>query len=111
MSGVKLVWLLTAHRDHGVHPQGTPGRNHCRERRSYRAEDSYQWRHQVSASPLGCLLAPQEAVIHTAPVNVVSRDRPRRADAVGDSTLTATCARVRSIERGDSAVLGAQVAV
>src|SRR5271167_713033 len=53
-------------------------------------------------------------MLHTARVNVVSRDRPCRVDDVGAirvGALAGTCARIRSVERRDGAVGSAHVAV
>jgi hypothetical protein len=53
----------------------------------------------------------QEAVTHVAGVKVVSRDCPRRVDAVGEGAFKKACAGARSINGCDSAVGGAQEAV
>src|SRR5206468_12832861 len=53
----------------------------------------------------------QEAVSHTASVNVASRDRLRRVDVAGKGTLAGTCARARDVEGSDGTVRSAQKTV
>ena len=50
-------------------------------------------------------------MIGTVRVNVVSGDRPRRVDVVGDGALARPCAPAGNVERGDGAVRGAQETV
>ena len=57
------------------------------------------------------LRAPQEAVIHVVIVDGVSRDRPLRVDIPYEGALAGACARARSVERGDLAVVIAHEAV
>jgi hypothetical protein len=47
------------------------------------------------------LRGPQETVKHVVIVPLVSRDRARVVDAVGERALAGTCARARGVERGD----------
>src|SRR5215831_1783227 len=54
----------------------------------------------------GAVRGAQEAVNLVVRISVVSRDRPRRVDAVGDGALEEASARPRSVERGDG--LGGQ---
>src|SRR5437588_70241 len=57
------------------------------------------------------LRGPQEAVIHTTRVSVVSRTPRRWVVAKGERALAGACARARSIERRDGAVGGVHVPV
>jgi len=56
------------------------------------------------------LLGPNEAVKDTAPVNVVSGDRPGRGVGQRNGALPGSGTSTRSVERGDGAVLVAHVA-
>src|SRR5437588_799930 len=56
------------------------------------------------------LRGPQEAVIHTTRVSVVSRTPRRWVVAKGERALAGACARARSVERRDGAVGSAQEA-
>src|SRR5436190_3805260 len=53
----------------------------------------------------------QEPVTYTLRVNVASRDRPRRIDVAGASTLAGTCARTQNVEGSNDTVRTAQETV
>jgi len=57
---------------------------------------------------MGC---PQEAVVHTDRVNVITRDRVRRIVGDWDGALAGASACARNVERSDGAMLSAQEAM
>src|SRR4029077_16287783 len=57
------------------------------------------------------VLSEREAVKHTARVNVLSSERPRRVDVCGRCALAGACASAWNVERGDRSVRGTQVAM